>query len=362
MKIKPAILREALVRTTPALLFDFEAIEANFKQLRNLTLEHGATWAYAIKSFPRQEIFEIAAKYVDAFDISNIAEWNILKAHVTPAHTIWLTNANYAELEFFKKNVPNLIVTVNDMHDFEKIKSFQLPYVIRLASSELLPQNASSRFGLTLSQLHKIEPELLNDKSFKGFHFHQGIEENNFKILQKMLSSVQAKFQNFAGKGLIFNIGGGWQLFSEGEMKMALDQLRHQYKVHVEPGRAMVKGAGFALAPIEKYVVDGDTLRVFTRLSYLAHLQWSKPVFAGILNQSEALETLSVKNLVLEGPTCYEYDKSEVVKVDMPLSMTKGSLVVLENVTSYSTEWNNSFNGISECEVKFVGRRRPDSP
>lgn len=362
MKMKPAILREALVRSTPALLFDFEGIESNFKLLRKLTREHEATCAFAVKSFPRQEILEIASKYVDAFDVSNIAEWNLIKNHVLPEHKIWLTNANFAELDFFVKHVSNLIVTVNDLNDFDVIKKAQVPYVIRISSSELLPQNADSRFGLTLSQLHKIESELFNDSQFKGFHFHQGIEENNFTILKKMLSSVQSKFQKFSGKGYIFNIGGGLQLFSEAEMKEAMDQLRHQFKVHVEPGRAMVKGAGYALAPIEKYVLDGDKLRIFTRLSYLAHLQWSKPVFAGILNQSEDLETLTPKNLVLEGPTCYEYDKSNVVKIDTPLSLTKGSLVVLENISSYSTEWNNSFNGISECEVKFVGRRRPDSP
>lgn len=361
-KIKPAILREALIRTTPVLLFDYETLEANFKSFRKLTTEHEATWAFAVKSFARNEVMEVAKSYVDGFDISNIAEWKLIKDHVSENHKIWLTNASYSELDFFKKNVSNVIVTVNDLNDYKVIKQFQLPYVVRIATSELLAQNGISRFGLTLHQLHSISKELTEDKNFKGFHSHQGLEDNSYPVLNKILSAIQTKLKEFAGKNYIFNIGGGWQQFSEGEIQSSLDQLKGQYKVHIEPGRAMFRNAGFALAPIDKYIVDGDTLRLFTRLSFIGHLKWSKPVFAGILNQSDTLDQINPKSLVLEGPTCYEFDKSESVKIDAPLALTKGSLVVLENIASYSSEWNTSFNGIPACDVKFVGRRRPDSP
>lgn len=362
MKIKPAILREALIRTTPALLFDYEVFESNFKAFRKQTTEHEATWSFAVKSFARNEVLEVAKNYVDGFDISNIAEWNLIKDFVSSDHTIWLTNATYSELGFFKQNVSNLIVTVNDLNDYKLIQQFQLPYVVRIATSELLAQNGISRFGLTLHQLHAISKEMIADKNFKGFHCHQGLEDNSYPILQKILSAIQSKFKEFSGKGYIFNIGGGWQQFSESEISSSLDQLRNQYKVHIEPGRAMFRNSGFALAPIDKYIIDGDNLRIFTRLSFISHLKWSKPVFAGILNQSENLEQINPKTLVLEGPSCYEFDKSETVKIDAPMALAKGSLVVLENISSYSTEWNTSFNGIPECDVKFVGRRRPDSP
>jgi diaminopimelate decarboxylase len=361
-KIKPAILREALVRTSPVLLFDYETFEGNFKSYRKHTSEHEATWSFAVKSFARNEVLEVAKTYIDGFDISNIEEWKLIKDHVSPEHKIWLTNASYSELDYFKKNVPNIIVTVNDLNDFNAIKKLQVPYVVRVATSELLPQNANSRFGLTLHQLHSISSEMTADKNFKGFHCHQGIEDNSYPILHKILSSIQTKLKEFSGKGYIFNIGGGWQQFSEEEIKSSLDQLKGQYKVHIEPGRAMFRGAGFALAPIDKFIVDGDTLRLFTRLSFISHLKWSKPVFAGILNQSENLEQVTPNSLVLEGPSCYEFDKSETIKIDFPIAITKGSLVVLENISSYSTEWNTPFNGIPECDVKFVGRRRPDSP
>lgn len=362
MKIHPAILREALIRSNPVILFDYEAFEKNFKLFRKLTTEHEATWAFAVKSFARTEVIEVAKTYVDGFDISNIAEWELIKDHVSPDHKIWLTNATYSELDFFKKNVTNLIVTVNDLNDYNAIKQFQLPYVVRIATSELLAQNGISRFGLTLHQLHSISKELIADKTFKGFHCHQGLEDNSYPILHKILSAIQTKLKEFSGKGYIFNIGGGWQQFSEGEIKTSLEQLKGQFKVHIEPGRAMFRHSGFALAPIDKYIVEGETLRIFTRLSFISHLKWSKPIFAGILNQSENLEQISPKTLILEGPSCYEFDKSEDVKIDAPIALTKGSLVVLENIASYSTEWNTSFNGIPECDVKFVGRRRPDSP
>lgn len=361
-KIHPAILREALIRTTPALIYDYEAIEANFKNFRKITTDHEATWSFAVKAMARGEIIDIAKNYVDGFDISNIEEWKVIRDHVTDQHKVWLTNASYSELEFFKKHVPKLIVTVNDKNDYKIIKDSGLSYVVRIASTELIAQNGRSRFGLTLSELHSIEEELLKDAKFKGFHVHQGLEDNSYPILHKILSAIQSKFQRFSNKGYCFNIGGSWQQFSETEIASSLDQLRHQYKVHIEPGRAMFKGAGFALAPIDKFTMDGDTIRLFTRLSFISHLKWSKPIFAGILNQSDKLEQFSPKSLVLEGPTCYEFDKSESVKLEGPVALAKGSLVVLENVSSYSSEWNTTFNGVPECDIKFVGRRRPDSP
>lgn len=366
MKIKPAILREALIdRPGPVILYDYETIENNFKKFRRLTNESKASWSMAVKALARSEVMEVAKSYVDGFDISNIIEWQKIKASVEDHHKIWLTNTNLQkEMDLFLAELPaeRLLVTINDVVDFEYIKTKNVPYLVRIATSELTPQTGSSRFGLKHSELDAIKSHLLADKNFRGFHFHQGLEDNTYKILTSILKGIKEKLSAFAGKNLLLNMGGSFQAFDDNEISSALNLLKDQFKLHIEPGRALFKDAGFAMAPIEKYFMDGDCLRLFTRLSFINHLKWSKPGFAGILNQNENIETINAKSLVLEGPTCYEFDKSEKIMIDTPLAFTKGSLIVLDNITGYSSEWNSGFNGVSMCEVKFVGRRRPDSP
>ncbi len=366
MKIKPAILREALLdRPGPVILYDYETIERNFKKFRRITSETSATWSMAVKALSRSEVMDVAKSYVDGFDISNIVEWNKIKDSVDSNHTIWLTNGNLpTELDTLVKEISRekILVTVNDVQDLDFVKNKNIPYLIRVATSELISQKGQSRFGLKLSEIDSRKSEILGDKYFRGFHLHQGLEDHSYKILTSILKSIKEKLAAYAGKDFLLNLGGSFQFFDDNEIQASLNLLKDQFKIHIEPGRALFKEAGFAMAPIEKYFMDGDCLRIFTRLSFINHLKWSKPGFAGILNMNENVETIQTKCLVLEGPTCYEFDKSENILIDTPLAFTKGSLIVLDNISGYSTEWNCGFNGIPMCEIKFVGRRRPDSP
>lgn len=366
MKFRPSVMREALLQqATPSLLFDFEAIEANLKMFRRVTSAAGATWSYAVKSLARREVLEMAASYADGFDVSNIAEWNKIVDFVGPSQVIWVTNGNLErELSAFREIASSnqVIITINDLSDFELVKSSGLNFVIRLSSSMLVHQASSSRFGLDREQLGKIEPELARNPCFRGFHTHQGLEEHHPALLQSMLDGIKLKLAHWGGKGLIFNIGGSYQTFSGPDLEDALSRLRTLFQVHIEPGRAIVRDAGFALAPVEKIVEDGDTLRIFTRLSFLSHLRWSRARFAGIFNTQENNRSFAQKKIVLEGSSCFEFDRSEIIHIDQPLTFDVGSLIVLEQITGYSVEWNKGFNGIEEAMVKFVGRRRPDSP
>lgn len=366
MKIKPAILRETMVeRTGPVILFDNESIEKNLKRFRALTTEKESTWSMAVKALARSEVFDLASEHVDGYDISNLNEWKKIKDFVKERHFIWLTNANLTkELPALKNEVGSkrLLVTVNDLSDYELIRSADVPYLIRVASSSLTRQESESRFGFDIFSISKIKNELLSDSNFKGFHTHQGLVDHTPEILKNICHGIEDNFKDYINRGLYFNLGGSFQAFSDEELGHSLDYLKGKFKVHIEPGRAIFKDAGYAMAPIEKFFMNGDQLRIFTRLSFINHLKWSKPRFAGILNFSEELEVLSPKSLVFEGPTCYEFDKSEKVLIDTPVSITKGSLILLENISGYSSEWNAGFNGVPEAEVKFVGRRRRDNP
>jgi diaminopimelate decarboxylase len=177
-----------------------------------------------------------------------------------------------------------------------------------------------------------------------------------------MLLSVIEKFAPYFKRDLYFNLGGGLQHFSETELENALNFLKDKFRVHIEPGRSIVKQAGFAMAPIEKFFLDGGELRLFTRLSFLSHLKWSNPKMAGILNDSNQLESCKPDTIVLEGPSCYEFDKSHPFKSEEEVHLAIGSIVLLSDITGYSAEWNTSFNGVPAAEIKFVGRKLRSNP
>lgn len=365
MKIKPSILRESIDCKSPVILYDYEVIEENLKRFRALSSSASATWSIAVKALAREEVMDLAKDYVDGFDISNLREWKLVKESFTKAHKIWFTNGNLEkELDRLLEEVPSqqLLVTVNDLYDFSFIKDRKLSYLIRLRSSDLIKQDRQSRFGMSLSDVFNLRDELLKDKSFVGFHVHQGLEDHKPALLKEMITSIKDQLKDFSHQGLTFNIGGSFQEFSDEEIRDCLLLLENDFAVHMEPGRALYKGAGSALAPVEKFFVENDELRVFTRLSFICHLKWAKPRFAGILNLSENLQKCSPRKLILEGPTCYEFDRSEALQIDDDLSLGKGSLILLENVSGYASEWNKGFNGIPVCEIKFVGRRRRDNP
>jgi diaminopimelate decarboxylase len=366
MKINPAILRQALLcKDTPVLLYDFEKIEENLRSFRKVTQDTQATWSYAVKSFAHSEIIELAKHFVDGFDISNKNEWLKIEASLGPDHTVWLTNANlHKELDFFKEKIDSskLIVTINDLTDYKIIKNKMVDYVIRISSREIVDQSAYSRFGFSLKEIQELENEILTDHYFKGFHVHQGLQEQNPKILKGMLQSIIEKFTPYFKRDLYFNLGGGLQHFSETELQDAFIFLKDKFRIHIEPGRAIVKQAGFAMAPIEKYILDGGELRLFTRLSFLSHLKWSTSKMAGILNDSNQLESFKPDTIVLEGPSCYEFDKSNPFTSEDEVHLAIGSIVLLSEITGYSSEWNTSFNGVPAAEVKFVGRKLRSNP
>src|SRR5690606_27741333 len=135
MKLKPSILRETMVaRSGPVILCDNEAIEKNLKRFRALTTENSATWSRAVNALARSEVFDLASEHVDGYDISNLNEWNKIRDFATENHLIWLTNANLEkELPILKKEIGDrrLMVTANDVVDYETVKSSNVPYLIR---------------------------------------------------------------------------------------------------------------------------------------------------------------------------------------------------------------------------------------
>ncbi len=356
-KFPPAILKEAMVRDhLPVLLYDKAAIRKNFQDFQKNANSVGATFSFAVKAFAHTEIFEIASEFVHGFDISNLNEWKKVKPYVRAGQILWFTNGKYnRELDQIISEVDQdlLRVVINDLEDYKSIIGKKVKYLVRLCTSSLIEQPHKSRFGITTTELSELKEKLLLDPLFCGFHIHQGVVDNSFeliKLLQEELEKILAPFKNH---NYMINLGGGYHNFSEEELEATLNFFKKSFKVHIEPGRTFVNNAGYALAPIEKYLHAKKILRIFTPLSISAHLKWSVPTIAGIINLSEATKSFVVEEIMIEGPTCYEYDRIRTFDVKNSVDISDNSFIVLANISGYSREWNTSFNGIDACDVKF---------
>lgn len=358
-KLSPAIFREAMARDDlPVLLYDKSAIRRNFQTFQDTLKNVGATFSFAVKAFAHDEVFEIASDFVHGFDISNLNEWKKVRPHMRPGHIVWFTNGKYTrELDHIIKEVNTgfLRVVLNDLDDYKRVKGKEVKYLIRLCTSSLVEQPHASRFGLTISELTNLKDTLLHDPFFSGFHIHQGVEDNSFKILNPILVELEKNLSPFKDRNFTMNLGGGYHNFSQEELLETLNFFKNSFKVHIEPGRTFVNNAGYALAPVEKFIKSGKTLRIFTPLSISAHLKWSVPSIAGVINLSEGGESFDVEEILIEGPTCYEYDRIRSLDVKGTVKISNKSFIVLSKISGYSREWNTSFNGIEACEVKFFG-------
>ena len=360
-KFPPAILREAMIReASPVLLYDKTVIRKNFQSFKEASKSVGATFSFAVKAFAHDEVFEIASEFAHGFDISNFNEWKKVRTHYRPEHIVWFTNGKYVrELDHIMNEVghDSLRVILNDVEDYKIIKDRKVKYLVRLCTSSFLQQSLESRFGISTAELTDIRDELLKDPLFCGFHIHQGVEDNNFEIMKQLQSEIKKYLAPFKDRNLTINFGGGFHHFSQEELLAALNFLKGSFNIHIEPGRAFFKNAGYALTPIEKFIYSGKALRIFTPLSFSAHLKWSVPSLAGVINLSENTTSLMVNEIMVEGPTCYEYDRIRGIDLKDSVTISDKSFLVLANISGYSREWNTSFNGIDLCDIKFFSSK-----
>jgi diaminopimelate decarboxylase len=142
------------------------------------------------------------------------------------------------------------------------------------------------------------------------------------------------------------NLGGAWHGIADLPRTLAAVRgaIPAQIELVIEPGRALVEGAGFACGRVLLARDAGDRPLRVVELSRICHLRWSQ-VELVVERPGEGESTLFV------GPTCFEDDVLGDWLTEPP---AVGDMIALRNVSGYAVGWNTTFGGVAAAEILLI--------
>lgn len=351
----PPAIASAIERCDgPTLLFDRARLVSNMRALVDAAHAAGIVALFAAKSFPHPDVWAMAADVFDGFDAASAGEALALP-HVRTLSIVDPSGRGAASA----RAAARLIVGCETALQVRAAPP-HADIAIRISASVTGRDPAigavldgsghrRSRFGLDApEQLAELVAAAGTRRV--GVHVHHG--PVTATSATRYLASARAVLDVAASAGLapaFLDLGGAWHGIADlraafAEVRAAIPDL----ELIVEPGRAVVEGAGFACGHVvvARELADRP-LRVLD-LSRICHLRWSQVELVGAAPRPGAGRTT-----LFVGPTCFEEDVVGEWTID-PARYEPGRAVVLRNVTGYAVAWNGSFGGIAPAAVALV--------
>lgn len=330
------------MNTTPSLYFDKDIVESNVKKFIS-ELPSGCRLLFSVKAFPREDVIDWLAQYVDGFDISNEHEARLVSKWNNKIISVVGPNFNVQKIEHEIGRTPDHIY-----NDGNISPNFDLNYglSIRVKVTDFIKNNVDadlpSRFGAGRLEISNLVKGM--DKV--GFHFHAS---SNKLVCREMFDNFFLFLENLDldfNKIKTINIGGGWYTMSVDVLSSLILYLKSKTNaiIHLEPGHGLFYDAGYAICKVISTVSVDGVHYVTTDISPDLHLKWST------LNMVDDRHSLT-DSFYLSGPTCFEGD---IIKVNGDVSRIKtGDTLLLNGVCSYSVGWSLSFNGVQQAAIIF---------
>ncbi len=332
----PAAVRTASERVRgPALVFDLARIEANARALA----APGFTTLFAAKSFPHPDVRALCGRIFDGFDIASVAEAAEVRGRV-----ISIADPTGSAVD---ATCERLIVVCETVEQVARAPA-RAEIAIRVSMSITGRDPAigavessghrRSRFGVETREEIAALRAAAGDRRV-GLHVHHGPVAATSS--ERFLATARAVLALADFEPHFVDLGGAWHAL--GDLPRALGEIRAALsgELVIEPGRAVVEGAGFACGRVVSTRLLADRPLCVTELSRICHLRWSQ-VELVTERPGHGASTLFV------GPTCFEDDVlGEWVTEDR-------ERIVLRNVTGYAVGWNTSFGGVPAADVLLV--------
>lgn len=334
----PPAVRDAIARSHgPSLIFDRARIAANAHTLREATT--GYTTLFALKSLPQlRDMF-------DAFDVASVEE----AALVAGAKIISIADPSGRAVD---ARAGRLIVSCETAAQIAAAPPHaELALRVSLSSAARDPAigaieaagHRRSRFGVDTREALAALRAAAGDRPL-GLHVHHG--PITATSAERFIATARAALALADFEPRFLNLGGAWHGIADLPRTLAAVRaaVPANLELVIEPGRALVDGAGFACGRVVLARDAGDRPLRVTELSRICHLRWS-PVELVVDHPGAGVSTLFV------GPTCFEEDVLGDWVTEPP---AVGELVILRNVNGYAASWNATFGGVPAARVQIV--------
>lgn len=334
---------------TPLLVFDAARLERNVGAFAEAARAARVTTLFAMKSFPHPHVRALAAAHLDGCDAASPEEVRAAAGRV-------LSIADPSGRAALAADAwrGRLIVSCETV-DQVRAAPPQAEIALRVSASLTGADPAigavldgsghrRSRFGTEVRATLRALFDAAGGRPV-GLHVHHG--PITATSAERFVATARAALDLADFTPRFLDLGGAWHGIAD--LPRALLEVRAalpaELEVIVEPGRALVEGAGFARGTVvvARELADRP-LRVLD-LSRICHLRWSQvELVHRAPHPGEGRRSLFV------GPTCYEDDVVGEWTIT-PASLPVGTPVVLRGVTGYAVAWNTSFGGVPAAEV-----------
>jgi diaminopimelate decarboxylase len=330
-------------------VFDAARLERNVRAFAEAARASRITTLFAMKSFPHPQVRALATEHLDGCDAASAEEVGDAAGRVLsiadPSGRAGVAAASWRG---------RLIVSCETV-DQVRAAPAHAEIALRVSASLTGSDPAigavldgsghrRSRFGVEdREQLHAMVAAAAGRPV--GLHVHHG--PITATSAERFIATARAvlALADFAPRFL--DLGGAWHGIAD--LPRALLDVRAdipaEIELIIEPGRAIVDGAGFARGTVvvARELADRP-LRVLD-LSRICHLRWSQ---VELVNQ--APHPGEGRRALFVGPTCFEDDVIGEWSIT-PAELPAGARVVLRGVTGYAVAWNTSFGGVRAAEV-----------
>ena len=352
----PAVLLSAPM-DTPAFVYDEQRVVAAAQRVASLAAQAGAKALYTLKPQSISPALRLIAPHVDGLSVSSLFEAKLSRDVLGACGTVHMTTPGLRADEI------GAVAEVCDYLAFNSLSQWRAlgpavagrcrcglrlnPQLSFVADERYDPCRPHSKLGVPMAELlAAVRADASLARRLSGLHFHSNCDSATFVPLLETACRVESALTAVLDSLDWINLGGGY-LYDEGGNGDALSQAaemlgrRHGLEVFVEPGAAIVRGAGYLVATVIDLLARGgkEVAVLDTTVNHMPEVfeyQWSPPL-AGCAADGPC-------RYILAGCTCLAGDLFGEYAFAEPLRV--GSRVVFPDAGAYTTVKWHWFNGV----------------
>jgi len=342
---------KTLIPSSPAFVLDEAYILDSLNKLSTLRTQSGCKVLYSIKSLPFVPVLEMAKPFVDGFSVSSLFEAKLAAEVLAGNGSVHLTTPGIRPDEIDDLAAVCSHISFNSLNQHQHFAA-QLagrasvglrvnPKLSFVKDERYNPCRQYSKLGVDIDALWQTSVM----DSLAGLHVHTLFGASDYAPMIKTLDKLIMYMGNKLAALDWLNLGGGYlypQIINQQPFIDLVQRLTSQYNlsVYIEPGNAVVGGAGYLLATvIDTFVNEGKSIAVLdTSVNHLPE------VFEYQLSpQLHEHEPNGSFPTLLAGSTCLAGDIFGEYRLAKPLQL--GDKVVFKQVGAYSLVKASRFNG-----------------
>jgi carboxynorspermidine decarboxylase len=342
---------------TPTYIVDETLLKKNLEILKMVSDRTGCKILLAQKAFSMFSEYPLIGSYLQGTTASSLYEARLGREEMKGEVHIFSPAYREDEIEEIISICDHMVFnSINQWNKYkETVKASKKPVGcgirINPEYSEIEtdlynPCIPGSRFGVTLSQLEKIDSAEL--EGVEGLHFHTMCEQNS-DVLERTVQIVDEEFGSYISKMKWINFGGGHHItrpdYDIETLIRSILFIKEKYSVEVylEPGEAVALNTGFLVSKVLDILENGMDIAILDT-SAACHMPdvLEMPYRPQIIGAGEPGELAFTYRL--GGPTCLAGDVIGEYSFREPLK--PGDKLIFCDMAHYSMVKNNTFNGI----------------